>query len=112
MKYIILLLLFWIQITTPNITNSIITYNAVKWNEVQCPNKGIISYGKLPKGNDCLKQAVSYNHNFFFNISFQSNNISQLCFFCDGIINNKYDNGKCRNKDAIYCLYKIVYKFI
>lgn len=46
------------------------TYTVKQWNELQCPNKAIMSFGKLPTGHSCSKEALLNNHFFFFNITF------------------------------------------
>lgn len=104
MNYIIFIILtIFIVFTTGNYT-----YIVKKWNELQCPNKGIISFGKFPIGPSCSKKALLNNHFFFFNITFEGAN-QQLCYFCDGIINFKYYKGKCKNEKAVFCLYQILY---
>lgn len=68
------------------------------------------SFSKLPIGDDCFKKALLNIHFFFFNISFESDTTSQLCFFCNGNINSIHYNGICKDNFEIYCLYQIVYK--
>lgn len=105
MNYIIFIILTTLIVfTTGNFT-----YNVKIWNAVQCPDKGIISYRKLPRGHSCSTKALLNNHFFFFDITFEGVNNTQLCYFCDGIINPKYYKGKCRDGTAIWYSCQISY---
>lgn len=96
MNYIIFILLTFILLTSISLTSCHPTYNIKKWKETQCPNKGIKSFGKLPIGDYRVKKALLNNHSFFFKITFNSDNTSQLCYFCDENINPTHYKGICK----------------